>query len=306
MRNYILLGILITLLNKGRQTARQLAEKYEISTKTVYRYLSFLDCAGIPTISYMGKNGGIEIASTFQLNTTVFTKKEIARILNALESTNTLNETIDDDIKQKLNYSAIKEPNSVRQLSQQFYVDTTPWGSCYHENLKIKHMKEFVEKQTQIEIEYQKRNAETEKRIIEPYTLIWKDATWYLYAFCLQRKEFRLFRLSRIQNYKDTGHEFERQNIELSPKLWSNPLAEDASTTTISISFNPNIKAEITDWLGEDSLTSPSTATAKVLYNEGLLHKLLTFGKNIKVISPINLQQALINEARSILSNYAE
>lgn len=303
MRNYILLGILITLLNKGRQTAKQLAEKYEISTKTVYRYLSFLDCAGIPTISYMGKNGGIEIASTFKLNTTVFTKKEIARIWNALDSTRPLNETIDDDIKQKLNYSAIKEPNSVQQLSQQFFIDSTPWGTFYHENLKLKHIKESIETQQEIEISYQKRNALTETRTIQPYALILKDAIWYVYAFCLQRNEFRLFRVSRIQSYHILKTTFERKNISLSPDLWNTSLQNDTPTILLNISFSSDVKAEIIDWLGEENLSSPTTASANVLFNEGLLHKLLLLGRHVKVISPVTVRDALINEAKNIIQN---
>ena len=76
MRLDIGLGIIITLLNRGKVTYKQLSAKFDVSTRTICRYVSVLDTAGIPIITKTGKNGGIEILNTFKLNTMFLSVQE--------------------------------------------------------------------------------------------------------------------------------------------------------------------------------------------------------------------------------------
>lgn len=76
MKTDILFGILLTLLRNGRTRAKELASKYNISIRTIYRYIDTLDMSGVPIASFVGKNGGIEILGTFKLNCCYFTLQE--------------------------------------------------------------------------------------------------------------------------------------------------------------------------------------------------------------------------------------
>ena len=76
MKIYLILSILLELLKHDRISAKSLAEKYEVSPRTIYRYLDYLECAGIPTKTYLGKNGGIGIDNEFKLDTTYLTLDE--------------------------------------------------------------------------------------------------------------------------------------------------------------------------------------------------------------------------------------
>ena len=86
MQNDILFGILTTLLINKKCTARELATKYEMSVRTIYRYLDTLNQAGVPLISYAGSNGGIAIADNFKLDKTYFSKQEYDKIISALNA----------------------------------------------------------------------------------------------------------------------------------------------------------------------------------------------------------------------------
>ena len=76
MKTDIIIGIILTLLNRGKATCKELAYKYEVSQKTIYRYISVLDTSGVPIYSKRGKNGGIYILNTFKLNSMFFTTQE--------------------------------------------------------------------------------------------------------------------------------------------------------------------------------------------------------------------------------------
>lgn len=76
MKIDIMFGILLTLLRNGRTRAKELASKYDVSIRTIYRYIDMLDTSGVPIVSYVGKNGGIEILNTFSLTKSYFTLQE--------------------------------------------------------------------------------------------------------------------------------------------------------------------------------------------------------------------------------------
>ena len=78
----IIFGILLTLNRKGNITARELANKYEISIRTVYRYLSILDSNNVPITTKRGKNGGIFLNNNVKLNNLFFTAAEKTALLN--------------------------------------------------------------------------------------------------------------------------------------------------------------------------------------------------------------------------------
>ena len=90
MRVDIEIGIIITLLNKGKTTYRELASKFGISTRTICRYISVLDTAGIPIITKTGKNGGVDILNTFKLNNMFFTIQEKMTLITACSHINNL------------------------------------------------------------------------------------------------------------------------------------------------------------------------------------------------------------------------
>lgn len=100
MKTDIMFGILLTLLRNGRMRAKELAFKYNISIRTIYRYIDALDMSGVPIASYVGKNGGIEILGTFKLNNCYFTLQEKMTLIEC--SSTIRNKTLQKNIQTKL------------------------------------------------------------------------------------------------------------------------------------------------------------------------------------------------------------
>lgn len=81
VRLYIAMGIVLELLQHKKVTADRLAEKFEISTRTVYRYVDDLSIGGFPVISFLGRGGGLGLAENFSLNNLYFSKQELDLLL---------------------------------------------------------------------------------------------------------------------------------------------------------------------------------------------------------------------------------
>ena len=100
MRNEVLFDIMLTILSKKIVTANFLAEKYNMSTRSIYRYIDTLSTS-IPIATKSGKNGGIYILNTFSPNNIFFTEDELHSLKAAI---NTIpNKNIQESISQKLN-----------------------------------------------------------------------------------------------------------------------------------------------------------------------------------------------------------
>lgn len=91
MKQYISLAIFLELLKKDKVTAKELSQKFEISVRSVYRYLSELESAGVPTFSIQGKNGGVGIKKNFVLDSIVLNEHERYVLKNCLMAVNTYN-----------------------------------------------------------------------------------------------------------------------------------------------------------------------------------------------------------------------
>lgn len=76
MKQYLVFGIFLFTSQRKKTTAKEIAENFEISTRTVYRYIEALSMAGVPIICEPGKNGGISISHNFTLENLILTKQE--------------------------------------------------------------------------------------------------------------------------------------------------------------------------------------------------------------------------------------
>lgn len=100
MKIDIMYGIMLTILRNGRTRAKELSSKYDISIRTVYRYVDALDASGVPIVCFVGKNGGIEILNTFKLNLGYFTLQEKMTLIEC--SASIKNKILQTQIQTKL------------------------------------------------------------------------------------------------------------------------------------------------------------------------------------------------------------
>lgn len=189
-----LISIIYILMNKGTVTAGELAERFEVSSRTIYRDIEALSVAGIPVYCRKGKNGGISLTEEFVLNKMLITKEEQQEILAALVG---LQET-----------EVVGEKETLQKLGEFFQTEPVPWVNIdlsdwsglrkqMYEDIKRAILTRHV-----VEFDYYGQNRPMSHRIVEPMQLQFKEYTWYLRAYCRERQDFRTFKLFRMQRLK--------------------------------------------------------------------------------------------------------
>ena len=311
MNNYIVFGILLTLIKHKKCSCGFLAEKFEVSKKTVYRYINQLSASGVPIYASQGKNGGIEILPDFDLESNFFTTDEIARISTLLSSCeiSTIDKTtqsVIEKINHTLNRRMLKW--GTNNLCDQIIIDNLPWGVEKLYNDKILLLLDACNRNQVISINYVNRNNEQSKRIIFPYSLILKDGIWYLYAYCQLKQDFRLFKCSRINNILLCNKEFKRIPRKIEEKPWLDKTDKMGEKIELNLKIKPIILPDIHDWLSDFEISYKSNESiiikSNVINNDGLISRLLNFGANIKILSPKSVAKKLVNVCTTIANEY--
>lgn len=306
MQNDILFGILLTLINKKKVSARELSLKYEISPRTVFRYVETLSGAGVPLYSVSGPQGGISIMDNFKLDKTYFTEDEMSKLVAGLK---TLSIAFPDvtHIMDKLAALSNSRETSYILKSEQLLIDSAPWG-LYHFKDKMNIIEKAIVTQRRLQIEYHSRKGEVTTRVIEPHTLVLKDSIWYTYAFCALRGGFRLFKIGRVKNILETKENFERKPLDIENAPYNQSWYSEENLTDIVLQLNEKARLDVEEWLGIESVKQNKDgryfAYAKVPFDAGLMYKIMSFGSNVKVIEPPKLAELIQKDCRNILELY--
>ncbi len=298
--------ILFELLSKKVVTAGYLANKYEISRRTVYRYIDSLSFAGVPVYTNRGNGGGFSLIDTFRLSSSFMTLNEFEQTINALTS---FNENLDDKVLDsainKLKASFKPEYSNVDIKSGNLIIDEGPWGDTVGHKTKLSVLQKCINENLQLDIKYHDRNGKITERIIDPYFIIFKQGLWYTYAYCNLRQTFRIFKTGRIEQAQILDTTFERLPIkkeDLSFDFTKNNVNEK-----IEMEVEQSVLSDVEEWLGIESVSLENgkhIARVNLPYENGLISKIMSYGCGIKVLAPKKLKEDIKNNALQLLKNY--
>jgi predicted DNA-binding transcriptional regulator YafY len=292
MQESRLFKIVYYLLDKGKVTAPELAEKFEVSTRTIYRDIDALSGAGIPIYAETGRNGGIYLMNGFVLDKVVLSEEEKQEILTALQSINTIQSVNNSQTLQKL--SAMFNINSENWLE----VDFSRWGDKEYDNEKFELLKSAVVHCRNIKIHYAGSYGVTGERIVQPLKLVYKSKAWYLKAFCTEKQDFRIFKLNRILDLEVLNESFQHRNFP-----------ETANTSNeeynqIILRFPQEMAYRVYDEFDKTQVQQDEngglTVYANMPEDAWLTGFLLSFGTQVDIISPVYLKEAIAKQAKLI------
>ena len=285
-----LFKILYYLLDKGHATAPELAEKFEVSVRTIYRDVDAISSAGIPIYVTTGRNGGIQFLDNYVLNKSFFSDSEKLEILSGLQSLSAVQYPEVDAVLNKLD--AIFQIG----LTDWIDVDFSRWGSvAENENRLFRQLKQSILENREITFDYHTSSGNSGKRNVYPYKLVYKDRAWYLYAFCVSRNENRLFRLSRIKNLILTEAHFERKADIQYHSVFPKP-EKIGALIDLELEFTLDVGYRLFDTLDDTAITQHENGyTVKLTLpeNDWLYDFLMSFGNKVTIIRPKSIRQAL-------------
>ncbi|MBP5177812.1 MAG: YafY family transcriptional regulator [Clostridia bacterium] len=306
MKFRILIGMLLMLLARKSVTAKEFSDRFEISKRTVYRYIDELSFAGIPVFSCRGSSGGFAVADTYKLPCMFFSEKELATLTSLIAS---IKEQLGDSSELAAVFEKLTAGRGVDRtlniVSSSLIVDGTGWNADKGFSKKLSVIGKAVENDKLLKILYRAPFESPTERVVEPHALALKNGVWYLYAYCRLREDFRLFKISRI-SHATVGGDFKKRNFDFRLK----PIAEwgeDFERVTVTLEITEKVRAEVEEWLGVDSVFESDKkliARATLPFNDMLVSEILKLGKNAKIIKPYKLKAEVLSCAKQILKLY--
>jgi predicted DNA-binding transcriptional regulator YafY len=294
-----LLGILTTLMQKERVTAPYLAEKFEVTRRTIGRDLDTLAMAGIPIVTRQGGGGGISIAPGYRLDKTILTTEELGSILAALRGIGTV--TGQAGLERMLDKLGVDE-GGVVSLAEPVVID---FGNHHKNSLapKIERLKTAIRDRRIVSFDYYYEKGVSVRRI-EPMVVLFHWTAWYVLGYCLTRQDFRLFKLDRLWELTLCEETFAPR--EIPPEKRDLDLCFPDDQTLVAL-FHPSTRYQLIETYGLHSFTE--TADGKLRLEVGytshsfILSWLLGFGNQVRVLEPASLAQEIRDIAKKMLSD---
>ena len=294
-----LLGILTILLQIERITAPELAEKFEVNRRTIGRDLDALCRAGIPIATHQGSGGGLSITEGFKLDKSILTAGELSGIIAALKGIGSVSER--SRIEQTLDKLGANT-DAVISLHEPVLIDL---ASHYKGDLtaKIETIKQAIFSRRLIEFDYYYDKGKSHRKI-EPYMVVFQWTSWYLFGFCLERMDWRMFKLSRLWGLTTSDQTFAMREIPPEKRDFNSHLTDDRKLVAL---FDPSVKYLLIEAYGLDCYRQ----TAQGLHFEinftsqgYIVGWLLSFGDKVTVLEPLEIATEIKNIAKNILNLY--
>lgn len=276
------LGILSILLQKEVVTAPYLAEHFEVSRRTINRDIEDLCKAGIPVVTRQGINGGISIIEKYKMDRTLLTSSEMQDILAGLRSLDSVNGTN--------RYGQLMEKLSAGSSdfmvgNQSVLIDLSSW---YKASLvpKIELIRTAIDKTKELSFNYYSPKGES-ARCIEPYYLIFRWSSWYVWGWCKSREDFRLFKLNRMDKIQISEQMFVKRQVSV-PDLSNERIFPGG--ISVKALFEPECKWRLIEEFGSESFKEQENG--KLLFQadytdkENLITWLMSFRDKVELLEP--------------------
>lgn len=295
--NNRLFEIVYILMQKKKVTAKELASKFEVSTRTIYRDIETLSRANIPIYMAKGKDGGIGLLEEYILNKTLLSEEEQNQILFALQGMKKVSGEDEEEILEKLSTIFNKKVNDWIKI------DFSNWGKDKAQEKIFNIIKTAILNKSQIEFTYYNSNGEESKRIVEPLQIWFKDKSWYLISYCKLKEDYRIFKIARIKEIKILEKHFEREL----PKEKKEEKYKFKSIL-LELEIKKEMAYRVYDEFENTEITKKEDGNfiVKVEYpeNEWVYGYILSFGEYAKVISPNRAQNIIKDKLQKNLKNY--
>ena len=297
-----LIGILSVLLQEEKTTAPELAEKFEVSRRTINRDIEDLCKAGIPIRTAQGTGGGISIMDGYRMDRTILTSKDMQMILAGLRSL--------DSVSGSSYYGQLME--KIQAGSSEFVtgrdsilIDLSSW---YRDSLapKIETIQDAIGDRHLIRFRYYAPSGESD-RTVEPYYLVFRWSSWYLWGWCLKRKDFRLFKLNRMDGVQKTVKSFECREVAM-PDLSTEKIF--SGEIKVKALFEADQKWRLVEEFGPLCFTENDDGrllfTADYTDIENWVTWIMTFGDKAELIEPQEARKKISIMVQKMTTVYKE
>jgi predicted DNA-binding transcriptional regulator YafY len=317
MRADRLLTILLLLQSSRRLTARELAQRLEVSERTIQRDMEALGMAGIPVLAERGNGGGWELLEPYRTDLHGLNPSEAGALVLAQPS----HLLADLGLRQAAESALIKLlaalPALVRRnaevVRQRIHVDGAGWRQWEEQAPALPVLQSALWQDRKLELSYQRGDQAVVQRVVDPLGLVAKGSVWYLVAAVAG--EVRSYRVARIQQAQLTDQPSERpEGFDLAA-YWDQA-QQNFRTSLPHYHVTLRINSALFSWarthwrFGRIERVEPpgddgwQQVQVDFEVEETALLSILGLGGQVEVVAPASLRTQLIAQAEGILERY--
>ena len=308
MKTDRLVSIIMMLLDKERVSAQELADRFEVSPRTIYRDIETINMAGIPVRSTPGVGGGFEIMQEYKLDKNVFSAADLSAILMGLSSLSGMvrgNELVNALAKVR-RFIPADRAKEIELRANQIYIDLSPWMGNRNIQPYLELVKTALQESRMLSFEYADRFGNKTVRTVEPYQIVLKGSHWYFQGYCRKREDFRLFRLSRISNLQMSRETF-------SPRDYQKPVLDfgdilKTMQTTIKLRVQKSAMDRLLDFCTCEHAVPDGEEHYIVnfpfIVNEYYYDILISFGDQCECLEPLHVRAEMKRRIQNMAALY--
>lgn len=295
-----LFEIVYLLLERKSVTAKELAERFEVSPRTIYRDIDTLSGAGIPVYASRGTGGGIRLMDDFVLNKSYLSEQEQNDILASLQGLSAIRVPDVEPVLSKL--AALFGKDRASWID----VDFSNWGGGAQEREKFTLLKDAILQSKVVAFDYYGAGGEKTERVVEPLKILFKGMGWYLYGFCRAKQDCRVFKISRMKNIVSAQESFVRAipgNV-----FAQTDQAYSAKMIPLKLKLDANLAYRVYDEFDQENIikNEDGSFTVSMTFPEGdwVYGFILSFGSGAQVLEPPEIRSELTERVKNILKRY--
>ena len=291
-----LFEIVYILLEKKTVTAKELAERFEVSIRTIYRDIDVLSSAKIPVYANKGKGGGISLLEDFVFDKAILSEEEQSQILFALQGMEMISNQNVQAVLEKM--STLFHKNRTNWID----IDLSSWGNVSGHDRNFELIKEAVLSRKVLQFVYYNSAGEERERQAEPLQIYFRDKAWYLKAYARDRQDYRFFKMARMKVVQILDETFERELpelIEREPHFATVKLVVEISKKQAYRVYDEFEKENIKQMPNGDFLVEVEFPETDWIYGY-----ILSFGEFAKVVAPEYVRNEVKKRLRRSLGNY--
>jgi len=319
MRADRLLSILLQLQARGRLTSHQLAERLEVSMRTIHRDMEALSAAGVPVFALRGSQGGWKLDENWRTQVPGLDETELRAFLMAQPRV-IGDRRLAAAAERGLGKLLAAMPSALRgqaaSMRQRLYVDAAAWRSTPEDLSALPLIQDAVARDRKLSFVYAGRGyggeparSEPRERIVDPLGLVVKGSTWYLVA--RSKKEPRTFRVSRMSNAKLLNSSAERPaqfDLEEYWKESTRQFEKELPGCEVVLRLKAETAEELKRWIGVNAVRPEKPPRqgwilARVVFDDDRHAQFVVqgLGANAEVVAPVDLRDRVLSSAAAVL-----
>lgn len=294
-----LIGILMLLINRKKVTAKELANHFNVSVRTIQRDIDSLTLAGVPLYADVGKNGGYQLLEHYKVDKSFLNineSKVLIAFLEGLQKTSP-----NQEIKSLYNKFQSVLPEAA--VENKVVIRLNPLLNNKNMQQLLKQIGEAQDNKLVLEIDYINAEYNRTSRRVHPYTLVMFGSAWYLYGFCELRESFRLFKLTRIASCKINKETFTDHPLPESLP-WDEMPSSNRKTTHVSLEIDRSLEGKLPDYFTYDQcqvIDNKIRVTLNFPVDEWFYSLVMGLMPHVKVLEPKWVREEVIKRIEKSL-----